>query len=115
YFHGDDGAGLGASHQTGWTGLVARLIQLFGQLEPERLLAQGTTPLTVLYRSEPALGPVETIPPMNGGAGPGGGRRGSSTSRRSSTTSRGTWAPTRPSRPRRRFPTRWTPSRSGTC
>jgi hypothetical protein len=26
YFHGDDGAGLGASHQTGWTGLVADLI-----------------------------------------------------------------------------------------
>ena len=26
YFHGDDGAGLGATHQTGWTGLVADLI-----------------------------------------------------------------------------------------
>jgi hypothetical protein len=26
YFHGDDGSGLGASHQTGWTGLVANLI-----------------------------------------------------------------------------------------
>jgi hypothetical protein len=26
YFHGDDGHGLGASHQTGWTGLVANLI-----------------------------------------------------------------------------------------
>jgi hypothetical protein len=32
YFHGDDGAGLGASHQTGWTGLVARLLDLFGRL-----------------------------------------------------------------------------------
>jgi hypothetical protein len=30
YFHGDDGAGLGASHQTGWTGLVAKLIQQQG-------------------------------------------------------------------------------------
>ena len=30
YFHGDNGAGLGASHQTGWTGLVAKLIELFG-------------------------------------------------------------------------------------
>jgi hypothetical protein len=30
YFHGDNGAGVGASHQTGWTGLVARLIQFFG-------------------------------------------------------------------------------------
>jgi hypothetical protein len=33
YFHGDNGAGLGASHQTGWTGLVAPLIQLFGVLD----------------------------------------------------------------------------------
>jgi hypothetical protein len=31
YFHGDDGAGLGASHQTGWTGLVAKLIQQSGE------------------------------------------------------------------------------------
>jgi hypothetical protein len=31
YFHGDDGLGLGASHQTGWTGLVAKLIQQIGQ------------------------------------------------------------------------------------
>ena len=31
YFHGDDGAGLGASHQTGWTGLVAKLLQQSGR------------------------------------------------------------------------------------
>jgi hypothetical protein len=30
YFHGDNGAGLGASHQTGWTALVARMMQVFG-------------------------------------------------------------------------------------
>jgi len=30
YFHGDTGAGLGASHQTGWTGLVARLVRDIG-------------------------------------------------------------------------------------
>jgi len=41
YFHGDNGAGLGASHQTGWTGLVAKLIHLFGRLEAERFLASG--------------------------------------------------------------------------
>ena len=29
YFHGDNGAGIGASHQTGWTGLVARHPPLF--------------------------------------------------------------------------------------
>jgi len=41
YFHGDNGAGLGASHQTGWTGLVAKTIQLFGLLDAERSLARG--------------------------------------------------------------------------
>ncbi len=35
YFHGDNGAGLGASHQTGWTGAVAVLIQLFGVIEAQ--------------------------------------------------------------------------------
>lgn len=33
YFHGDNGAGIGASHQTDWTGLVAKLIQQFGEYE----------------------------------------------------------------------------------
>ena len=37
YFHADNGAGLGASHQTGWTGVVAKLIQLYGILDPETL------------------------------------------------------------------------------
>ena len=41
YFHGDNGAGLGASHQTGWTGLVAALIQLFGSMDPAHILARG--------------------------------------------------------------------------
>ena len=41
YFHGDNGAGLGASHQTGWTGVVAKLIELFGRLEPQQLLDAG--------------------------------------------------------------------------
>jgi hypothetical protein len=31
YFHGDNGAGIGASHQTGWTGLVAKLIEQTGE------------------------------------------------------------------------------------
>ena len=38
YFHGDNGAGLGASHQTGWTGLVARTLDLFARLKPEEVL-----------------------------------------------------------------------------
>jgi hypothetical protein len=34
YFHGDNGAGLGASHQTGWTGIIARTLDLFARLQP---------------------------------------------------------------------------------
>ncbi len=41
YFHGDNGAGLGASHQTGWTGLVARLIQIYGHLDADTVLKAG--------------------------------------------------------------------------
>ena len=41
YFHGDNGAGLGASHQTGWTGLVAKFIELFGLLDAKRALEGG--------------------------------------------------------------------------
>jgi len=41
YFHGDNGAGLGASHQTGWTGLVAKLIELFGRVDAEAFLEAG--------------------------------------------------------------------------
>jgi len=41
YFHGDNGAGLGASHQTGWTGLVAKMIELFGRLEETQFLEGG--------------------------------------------------------------------------
>jgi len=43
YFHGDNGAGLGASHQTGWTGVVAQLIRLFGMLDAEQVLRAGET------------------------------------------------------------------------
>jgi hypothetical protein len=42
YFHGDNGAGLGASHQTGWTALVASLIELFGVFDAELYLAEDT-------------------------------------------------------------------------
>jgi hypothetical protein len=41
YFHGDNGAGLGASHQTGWTGVVAKLIELFGRIDGQQLLEAG--------------------------------------------------------------------------
>jgi hypothetical protein len=38
YFHGDNGAGLGASHQTGWTGLVAPLLDLFERIDAQTVL-----------------------------------------------------------------------------
>ena len=41
YFHGDNGAGLGASHQTGWTGLIARLMHLFATSSAEQILTLG--------------------------------------------------------------------------
>jgi hypothetical protein len=41
YFHGDNGAGLGASHQTGWTGLVGKLIEIFGHVDPQQFLDIG--------------------------------------------------------------------------
>jgi len=41
YFHGDNGAGLGASHQTGWTGCVAKLIELFGMIDSKKFLEAG--------------------------------------------------------------------------
>ncbi|WP_068471367.1 MGH1-like glycoside hydrolase domain-containing protein [Candidatus Protochlamydia phocaeensis] len=41
YFHGDNGAGIGASHQTGWTGIIAVLIKLFGSIDPHYLLEIG--------------------------------------------------------------------------
>jgi hypothetical protein len=41
YFHGDNGAGLGASHQTGWTGLVAKFLQFYGTLDEKQLLEGG--------------------------------------------------------------------------
>ena len=38
YFHGDNGAGLGASHQTGWTAIIPAMMQLFATLRPEMIL-----------------------------------------------------------------------------
>jgi hypothetical protein len=41
YFQGDNGAGLGASHQTGWTGLVARMMHLFATTSADQVLELG--------------------------------------------------------------------------
>jgi len=44
YFHGDNGSGVGASHQTGWTGLVATGMEFFGTFTAEHMLKQGFLP-----------------------------------------------------------------------
>ena len=41
YFHGDNGAGLGASHQTGWTGVIARAMHIFATSSSEQFLELG--------------------------------------------------------------------------
>jgi len=63
YFHGDNGAGLGASHQTGWTGLVAPLIQLLGHLTPQDVLEPEGRPVSKPYRrvTGEAIASVSTV------------------------------------------------------
>jgi hypothetical protein len=46
YFHGDNGAGLGASHQTGWTGIIARSLDLFARVSQEDVLNIPKTELS---------------------------------------------------------------------
>jgi hypothetical protein len=54
YFHGDNGAGLGASHQTGWTGLVARGMHLFATATPEQMLELGKVAAVTDVQKTPA-------------------------------------------------------------
>jgi hypothetical protein len=53
YFHGDNGAGLGASHQTGWTGIVSRIMHLFAVTTSERVLDLGKKAAFVDAAKEP--------------------------------------------------------------
>ena len=52
YFHGDNGAGLGASHQTGWTGLIARLLDIFGRLEAKDIELEREQIIARLVRDQ---------------------------------------------------------------
>jgi hypothetical protein len=61
YFHGDNGAGLGASHQTGWTGTVATLMHLFATVTPEAFLAEGGV-ATFAGLAQPAAAPGPARP-----------------------------------------------------
>jgi hypothetical protein len=47
YFHGDSGAGLGASHQTGWTGVIARAMHLFATTTSDQVLELGKSAAVV--------------------------------------------------------------------
>ncbi len=65
YFHGDNGAGLGASHQTGWTGVIARVMHLFATSTAEQFLDLGKV-----------AGITEVEPARRGQSGGARGRRG---------------------------------------
>jgi hypothetical protein len=54
YFHGDNGAGLGASHQTGWTGLIARIMHLFATTTSEQALQLGKAAAVTDVHKAPA-------------------------------------------------------------
>ncbi len=82
YFHGDNGAGLGASHQTGWTGLIARIMHLFATTTAEQVLELGKAAAVVeLEKPAPpssefsgaARGGVERKAAANRNVGKGGG------------------------------------------
>jgi hypothetical protein len=52
YFHADNGAGIGASHQTGWTGVVARIMHMFATTTAKEVLERGQEATIVETRSE---------------------------------------------------------------
>jgi hypothetical protein len=54
YFHGDNGAGLGASHQTGWTGLIARSLDLFARMKEEDALKMPQKAMSEMTREQVA-------------------------------------------------------------
>jgi hypothetical protein len=56
YFHGDNGAGLGASHQTGWTGIVARGMHLFATSTAAEVLELGKSAAVMETEPVPRAG-----------------------------------------------------------
>jgi hypothetical protein len=56
YFHGDNGAGLGASHQTGWTGIIARSLDMFARMKPSDALDVGKADLVARMTREQVAG-----------------------------------------------------------
>jgi hypothetical protein len=60
YFHGDNGAGIGASHQTGWTGVVARGMHLFATSTADEFLEMGK--MAAITEIEPEGNPLGARP-----------------------------------------------------
>ena len=58
YFHGDTGAGLGASHQTGWTGFIARALHLFATTTSEQVLELGKGAAVIEIQKPAKSGPT---------------------------------------------------------
>jgi hypothetical protein len=56
YFHGDNGAGIGANHQTGWTGTIARTLDLFARLQPADALRISLDDLAARMTREQVAG-----------------------------------------------------------
>ena len=52
-FHGDTGVGIGASHQTGWTGAIAFLMQGFTAVEAEEVLDKGMGAVKAAHEGTP--------------------------------------------------------------
>jgi hypothetical protein len=61
YFHGDNGAGIGASHQTGWTGLIAVLLYFFASTTADAFLEGGAVGLRSTTAPKKATTPTEPI------------------------------------------------------
>jgi hypothetical protein len=61
YFHGDNGAGIGAGHQTGWTGLVAKVIDLFHRVDARTMLELGRS---AAFQPRGAAAPPPPPPPV---------------------------------------------------
>jgi hypothetical protein len=61
YFHGDSGVGIGASHQTGWTGVVARSMHMFATSSGEQFLKLGKLAAGTVLDCPPSATPTPTI------------------------------------------------------
>jgi hypothetical protein len=72
YFHGDNGAGLGASHQTGWTGLIAPLLDLFARTDAKTILETEAERLRARMVAEQVGGDEANQPALSAADAPKG-------------------------------------------